>query len=107
MLITDSIELAGLPDGVYPPNGQISSAQLKRGNKVTYADNEGLLIWNCIGLDECVRNLMAWAGVRAKEAVRSENVAAAMRLMDRGMLKVGRKGDFVVLGKDGRYLVSV
>jgi N-acetylglucosamine-6-phosphate deacetylase len=30
ILITDSIELAGLPDGLYPGNGQIKSNQLKK-----------------------------------------------------------------------------
>lgn len=62
------------------------------------------LIGTCIGLDECVQNLMAWAGIKVEEAVRcvSENVVDAMGLVDRGKLEVGRRGDFVVLSEDGR-----
>jgi N-acetylglucosamine-6-phosphate deacetylase len=60
-------------------------------------------IGTCIGLDECVRNLMAWAEIPVQKAVRcvTENVADAMGLKDRGKLEVGRRADFVVLGADG------
>ena len=61
------------------------------------------MIGTCIGLDECVRNLMAWADIKVEEAVRcvTENPADAMGLQDRGRLEVGGRGDFVVLGEDG------
>jgi N-acetylglucosamine-6-phosphate deacetylase len=61
------------------------------------------LIGTCIGLDECVRNLMKWAEIDIQQAVRcvTENVAKAMGLKDRGMLEEGRRGDFVVIGEDG------
>jgi len=64
------------------------------------------LIGTCIGLDECVRNLMVWAKIGIEEAVRcvTENVAAAMGLEDRGKLEVGKRGDFVVLSEDGKVL---
>ena len=102
ILTTDSIELSGLPDGVYPGHAQIPFNQLKAGNKVTI-ENTDTLIGTCIGLDECVRNLMAWAGIGIAEAVRcvTENVVDAMGLEDRGKLEVGKRGDFVVLGEDG------
>lgn len=62
------------------------------------------LIGTCIGLDECVRNLMTWAGIPVEQAVKcvTENVADAMGLRDRGKLEVGRRGDFVLLSEDGR-----
>jgi N-acetylglucosamine-6-phosphate deacetylase len=76
--------------------------QVKNGNKVTI-ENTNTLTGSCIGLDECVRNLMAWAGIPVAEAVRcvTENVAEAMGLLDRGKLEVGRRADFVILGDDG------
>jgi N-acetylglucosamine-6-phosphate deacetylase len=94
--------LSGLPDGIYPGHAQIPFNQLKEGNKVTI-ENTTTLIGTCIGLDECVRNLMAWAEIPVQEAVRcvTENVADAMGLKDRGKLEVGGRGDFVVLGADG------
>lgn len=102
ILITDSIELSGLPDGIHPGHAQIPFNQLKSGNKVTI-ENTDILIGTCIGLDECVRNLMTWADLNIAEAVRcvTENVAEAMGLQDRGKLEVGRRGDFVVLGDNG------
>ncbi|KAG0646250.1 N-acetylglucosamine-6-phosphate deacetylase [Hyphodiscus hymeniophilus] len=98
ILITDSIELSGLPDGTYPGHAQIPFSQKKEGNKVTIEGTD-TLIGTCIGLDECVRNLMAWAEIPVEEAVRcvTENVANAMGLGDRGKLEAGKRGDFVVL----------
>ncbi len=102
ILITDSIELSGLADGIHPGHAQIPFNQRKEGNKVTIEGTD-TLIGTCIGLDECVRNLMAWAEIPVQEAVRcvSENVADAMGLKDRGRLKVGMRGDFVVLSEEG------
>lgn len=102
ILITDSIELSGLPDGIHPGHAQIPFNQVKSGNKVTI-ENTDTLIGTCIGLDECVRNLMVWADLNVAEAVRcvTENVAEAMRLRDRGMLEIGRRADLVVLRDDG------
>jgi len=103
ILITDSIKISGLPDGIYPGHAQIPFNQLKEGNKVTIEGTD-TLIGTCIGLDECVRNLIAWTGIEVQQAVKciTENVADAMGLHDRGKLEVGRRGDFVVLGEDGR-----
>jgi len=76
--------------------------QLKEGNKVTI-ENTNTLIGTCIGLDECVRNLMAWAEIPVQEAVRCVDgeLALALGLKDRGKLEVGRRGDFVVLDYEG------
>lgn len=100
--MTDSIELSGLPDGIHPGHAQVPFNQMKTGNKVTI-DGTDTLIGTCIGLDECVRNLMTWTDIGVEEAVRcvTENVADAVGLRDRGKLEVGRRGDFVVLQEDG------
>lgn len=102
VLTTDSIELSGLPDGVYPGHAQIPGRQVKQGNKVTIEGSE-TLVGTCIGLDECVRNLMTWTEIRLEEAVMcvTENVAGVMGLRDRGILEVGRKADFLVLNEEG------
>ena len=102
ILITDSIEMAGLPDGLYPGHAQIPHQQRKIGNKVTIEGTD-TLIGSCVGLDECVRNLCAFTGCSLAEAVRcvTENVANLMGLHDRGSLEHGRRADFVVLDEDG------
>ncbi|TGO20184.1 hypothetical protein BTUL_0001g01960 [Botrytis tulipae] len=102
ILVTDSVELSGLPDGIYPGHSQIPHPQLKVGNKVTIAGTE-TLVGTCIPLDQCVRNLMEWANIPIEKAVMTvtENVAAPMGLVDRGGLGSGCRGDFVVMDKQG------
>lgn len=108
ILITDSIELAGLPDGIYPPNGQITYAQRKQGNRATnVADlskgEKETLIGSCITLPEGVRNMTDATGVTLAEAVRcaSSNIVDLMHDGDRGRLVVGKRADIVVLDKKG------
>ncbi|KIX06318.1 N-acetylglucosamine-6-phosphate deacetylase [Rhinocladiella mackenziei CBS 650.93] len=103
VFITDSIELAGLPDGVYPGHDQISSRQLKQGNKVTIEDTD-TLIGSCCTLDECVRNAMAFTGCNLAEAVQcvTENIADMMGESKRGRLESGRRADFVILDQEGQ-----
>ncbi|KAI9820661.1 MAG: hypothetical protein M1827_005030 [Pycnora praestabilis] len=106
ILITDSIELGGLPDGVYPGHAQIPHTQRKsNGNKVTIEGTD-TLIGSCSTLDECVRNLVRWSGCTLAEAVRcvTENIAMLMGEKDRGILAVGRRADFVMLSDDGGVL---
>lgn len=102
VLVTDSVELSGLPDGIYPGHPQIPYPQLKVGNKVTIAGTE-TLVGTCIPLDQCMRNLMQWAVIPIEEAVMTvtENVARAMLLKDRGIFEPGRRGDFVVMNEVG------
>ncbi|KAI4264231.1 MAG: hypothetical protein L6R35_007311, partial [Caloplaca aegaea] len=52
ILITDSIEVAGLPDGLYPGNAQVAHPQRKVGNRVTVEGTE-TLIGSCCGIDDC------------------------------------------------------
>ncbi|KAI4198685.1 MAG: hypothetical protein LQ346_002705, partial [Caloplaca aetnensis] len=68
ILITDSIEVAGLPDGLYPGNAQIAHPQRKAGNRVTIEGTD-TLIGSCCSIDECVRNLVRWSGCELAEAV--------------------------------------
>ena len=98
ILITDSIELAGLPDGTYPGHSQIQSQQTKKGTRVVIEGTE-TLIGSCISLRECISNLMQWSGCGIAQAVRcvTENIADFMGENERGKLEVGRLADLVVL----------
>ena len=102
ILISDSIELAGMPDGVYPGHAQIPHSQHKHGNKVTIVGTD-TLIGSCCGMDECVRNLVRWSGCGWAEAIRcaTENVVDLMKVQDRGKIEPGRRADFVVLDSEG------
>ncbi|KAK0894581.1 hypothetical protein LTR02_012210 [Friedmanniomyces endolithicus] len=101
ILTTDSIELAGLPDGTYPGHSQIPFRQTKQGSRVVIEGTE-TLIGGCARLDECVRNLVAWSGCGVAGAVRcvTENVVGLMGEEGggRGRLVVGGVADLVVLG---------
>ena len=102
ILVTDSIELAGLPDGVHEGHGQIGGKQRKEGNKVTLEGTD-TLVGSCIRLDECVRNMVEYTACGLAEAVRcvTENVADMSGESKRGMLEPGRRADFVVLSEKG------
>ena len=105
VLITDSIELAGLEDGIYEGHGQIKARQRREGNRVLIEGTE-TLVGSCLFVDECVRNLMAFAGVGIAEAVRcvTENVAGLMSEGKRGVLEFGRRADFVVLDQEAKVV---
>jgi N-acetylglucosamine-6-phosphate deacetylase len=105
ILITDSIELAGLPDGAHAGHGQIPQRQLKQGNKVTIEGTE-TLIGSCCTIDECVRNTVAFTGCNLAEAVQcvTENITEMMRENKRGKLEPGRRADFAILDEHGNVL---
>lgn len=102
ILISDAIEMAGLPDGVYAGHAQIPHAQRKVGNKVTIEGTD-TLIGSCSSVAECVRNLQAWSVCSLAEAVRcaSQNIASLMGDGDRGLIEKGRKADFIILSTLG------
>ncbi|KAF2766128.1 Metallo-dependent hydrolase [Teratosphaeria nubilosa] len=101
--ITDSIELAGLPDGTYPGHSQIPHHQTKVGTRVVI-DGTETLIGGCAGLDRRVRHLSEWCACSLAEAVRTvtEHVVDLMGDRARGRLEVGRRADMLVLNLAGR-----
>ncbi|KAH7075679.1 hypothetical protein BKA63DRAFT_512097 [Paraphoma chrysanthemicola] len=106
--ITDSIELASLPDGTHPGHAQIPFEQTKAGDRATIAGTD-TLIGGCIPLQQSVRNLMEWSGCGIAEAVGTvtENVAGLMGIDGeggRGVLKEGRRADLTVLSEKGEVL---
>ncbi|CAD6574215.1 MAG: hypothetical protein ASARMPRED_006603 [Alectoria sarmentosa] len=102
ILVSDAIEMAGLPDGLYAGHAQIPHGQRKVGNKVTIEGTD-TLVGSCSTVAECVRNLRAWSGCSLAEAVRcaSQNVTSLMKDQERGLIEEGRKADFVVLSERG------
>lgn len=109
ILITDSIELAGLPDAIYPPNEQITYPQRKAGNRATNVADKSkgekeTLIGSCITLLEGLGNMMESGGVTIAQAARcaSTNIAELMQDQSRGRLLPGRRADCIVLDKAGR-----
>ncbi|KAF2760575.1 Metallo-dependent hydrolase [Pseudovirgaria hyperparasitica] len=108
ILITDSIELSGLADGVHPGHAQIPFPQRKQGTRATI-DGTETLIGGCISLQECVRNLIKWTGCGIAEAVQSatENIASMMGIDGeggRGFLVPGQRADLCVLNDEGEVL---
>lgn len=105
IIITDSIELAGLPDGTYPGHAQIPFQQTKIGSRVVIEGTE-TLIGGCASLVECVQNVMQWSGSAAAEVMRcvTGNVASFMGEESLGGLEVGQRADFVVLDDDLQVL---
>lgn len=102
ILTTDSIELAGLPDGTYPGHAQIPFNQTKKGTKVVIEGTD-TLIGGCASLQECLQNLIKWSECSVAEAVRcvTENVAELMSDDMRGRLEAGRWADLVILDDEG------
>lgn len=102
ILISDAIELGGLPDGLYAGHAQIPHAQRKVGNRVTIEGTD-TLIGSCSSVAECVRNLKDWSACSLAQAVRcaSQNIASLIGDGERGLIEKGRKADFVVLNDWG------
>jgi N-acetylglucosamine-6-phosphate deacetylase len=105
ILITDSIELAGLEDGTYPGHSQIPFNQTKKGSRVAIEGTE-TLIGGCASLIECVQNVISWSGCGIAEAVRcaTENVANFMGDTTRGRLETGRTADLMVMDDKANVL---
>lgn len=104
ILISDSIELAGLPDGVYPGHAQIPHPQVKQG-PVAKIEGTDTLIGACCTAADAVQNLIRWSECSVAEAARtvSSNIAEMMGIEGQmGALNEGRRADFVVLEEDGR-----
>ena len=107
ILISDAVELAGLPDDYCPGHAQIphrpSHSQKPWSNKVATKGNENVIV-SSMSVEESVRNLRKCSGCSLAEAVRcaSENIAALMNDEERGLIEEGRRADFVVLSDEGK-----
>ena len=99
ILITDSIEAAGLPDGTY-----------KLGNQPVYVKNgearlaNGALAGSLANMNDCVRNAYRHLGLTLNEAVNlaSYNPAQSLHEDLLGEIKVGNYADIIFFDEDIR-----
>ena len=99
ILITDSIEAAGLPDGTY-----------KLGNQPGYVKNgearlaNGALAGSIANMNDCVRNSYRHLGLTLNEAVNlaSYNPAQSLHEDLLGEIKVGNYADIIFFDEDIR-----
>lgn len=99
ILITDSIEAAGLPDGTY-----------KLGNQPVYVKNgearlaNGALAGSIANMNDCVRNAYRHLGLTLNEAVNlaSYNPAQSLNEDLLGEIKVGNYADIIFFDEDIR-----
>lgn len=99
ILITDSIEAAGLPDGTY-----------KLGNQPVYVRNgearlaNGALAGSIANMNDCVRNAYRHLGLTLNEAVNlaSYNPAQSLHEDLLGEIKVGNYADIIFFDEDIR-----
>ena len=99
ILITDSIEAAGLPDGTY-----------KLGNQPVYVKNgearlaNGALAGSIANMNDCVRNAYRHLGLTLNEAVNlaSYNPAQSLHEDLLGEIKVGNYADIIFCHEDIR-----
>jgi len=94
VLITDAIEGAAMPDGVYSLGGQAVSVE---NGTASFAD--GTLAGSVLTMSRAFVNVRAFAGVSAVEAARMASSNAAHRLgrADIGKIAPGKAADLVVL----------
>lgn len=97
ILISDSMEAAGMPDGTYELGGQVV---YKKGNLATLAD--GTIAGSATNLFECFRHAVA-LGIPISDALKmvTVNPAKSIGLSDKiGVLKPGAYGDILLLDQD-------
>lgn len=98
ILITDSIRAKCMKNGTYDLGGQ--NVTVKEGKALL--DN-GTLAGSILKMKESVQNMMEFANISLKEAVRlaSTNPAKQLNVFDRkGSIEKGKDADIVILGRD-------
>jgi N-acetylglucosamine-6-phosphate deacetylase len=102
ILITDSLQAAGMPEGVYRLGE--TTVHVTNGRCVTDA---GVLAGSLLTLDEAVSNMQEFTGVDLPTAVRlaSRNPARMLGVSDD--LMVGAAANFNVYGADGKRRQTV
>jgi N-acetylglucosamine-6-phosphate deacetylase len=97
-LISDSVELNGLPEGQYRFGGRTITVG---AGAIRLED--GRLAGSCLSLDAAVRNMVALAGASLPQAVRMASLVPAriLGLEDtRGSIAVGKDADLVLFDGD-------
>ena len=97
VLVSDSIAVAGLPDGEYTSGGLKVMLQ---GGKAVLAD--GTIAGSAVSLYDCMVNAIKF-GVQAEAAVNSATYLAAKSVGTEaltGSISVGRKADYLIADKE-------
>lgn len=95
VLISDSMEATGCPDGEYSIAG--NPATVKNGIALT---PDGALAGSTLTLDRAVNNLMSFCGIPLTEAIlcATENPAKEIGVFgDRGSVDVGKRADLLII----------
>ena len=103
MLVTDATAVLGLAPGRHrlgEVDIDVSSAGVRTA--------DGTLAGSDLALDQAVRNLVAFTGCTAAEAVATVTATPArlLGLDDRGVLEPGRRGDVAVLDAGLRVVAT-
>ena len=104
ILISDSMEAAGMPDGRYTLGGQ---RVIRQGDKAVLED--GTLAGSVFTLYDCLKSAVSM-GIPLESAVRAATIdpARAVGADDRlGSIEVGKAAHFVVLDKESLAIINV
>ncbi|MFW5913029.1 MAG: N-acetylglucosamine-6-phosphate deacetylase [Candidatus Hadarchaeota archaeon] len=96
--ITDSVSLAGLPDGVYDIGGQ--KVKLSGGECRTLDTNR--LAGSTLTMSEAVKNIVKYTSFGLEEAIKMASTVPAdvFSLRDRGRIEPGLRADMAILNKE-------
>lgn len=106
VLITDSVKLAGLPDGTY--NFSHQDVQLLDGTVRIISD--GTLAGTTLHMNEAVRNFMSATGERLENVwqTASYNPARAINVSDhKGSITIGKDADLILVDDDINVYMTV
>ena len=98
VLITDSMEATGCPDGEYSIAG--NPVTVKDGKARTH---DGAIAGSTLSMWDAVRNLSAFAGISLEEAIYAATMAPAREIgleEEIGSIEVGKRADLLVLTAD-------
>ena len=98
VLVTDSLSVAGMPDGEYEMNGirfTLSGVSARR--------DDGVIVGSALDMMTAVKNLSHFAGITFENALicATKNPAEMVGIYDAvGSIEVGKRADFCVLDKN-------
>ena len=103
ILVTDAMSAAGMPEGEYRLGG--FTVQVANGRAMA----RGVLAGSVLTLDRAVENLVAFAGARIADALRTVTVnpAAMIGAVDAGRVAVGMPANLVAVDAAGKLAACV